>query len=448
LKREGDSLMLSKRDLCKTPPFAQFLCQAQILILKILNVFLWLKFSPSLNLNKIEHFSKVSKRETARFIRCISKTHLSQADMDHMLHFLQKDVHWDYLRALAEMEGVAGLLYYHLKALDLLDYLPKSFIERLGNTYNQTKRHTLAILSKVEALASKLEGAHIPVLALQGLSLVSIYKNPGLRPLGDADLMVKANHKGKLKSILWGTGYRMPSFMYPDLLCQDGIWVDIHTHILNLERIRSRQYLFPEDLAPMWVRAIPFFDKSGGLLLLDPYDNFIALAAHALKHSYSRLIWLVDLYESLLKWAGNTGGWEGMIDRAYFWQQEKVVLYALILMERILDLKVPLWVKDYLGIRKLNILEKQVIRMKLKGFSSGELCYVLWLFNIKGIKRKLKFFKETLFPKDKIMNQIFPHKSGTNKGLIYLRRIINMIIILWRNLRQALIFSFRAGGGI
>ena len=37
------------------------LCQTQILILKILNVFLWLKFSPSLNLNKIEHFSKVSK---------------------------------------------------------------------------------------------------------------------------------------------------------------------------------------------------------------------------------------------------------------------------------------------------------------------------------------------------------------------------------------------------
>jgi len=34
--------------------------QAQILILEILNVFLWLKFSPSLNLNKNEHFSKVS----------------------------------------------------------------------------------------------------------------------------------------------------------------------------------------------------------------------------------------------------------------------------------------------------------------------------------------------------------------------------------------------------
>jgi len=48
-------------DLCKTPPFAQFRRQAQILILKILNVFLWLKFSPSLDLNKIERFSKVSQ---------------------------------------------------------------------------------------------------------------------------------------------------------------------------------------------------------------------------------------------------------------------------------------------------------------------------------------------------------------------------------------------------
>ena len=48
------------RDLCKTPPFAQLLRQAQISILKIFNIFLWLKSSPSLNLNKIEHFSKVS----------------------------------------------------------------------------------------------------------------------------------------------------------------------------------------------------------------------------------------------------------------------------------------------------------------------------------------------------------------------------------------------------
>ena len=44
----------------KNAPFAQSLRQTQILILEILNVFLWLKFSSSLTLNKIECFSKLS----------------------------------------------------------------------------------------------------------------------------------------------------------------------------------------------------------------------------------------------------------------------------------------------------------------------------------------------------------------------------------------------------
>jgi hypothetical protein len=56
------------------PPFAQFpparwragLRQAQISILEILNVFLWLKLSPFLTLNKIEHFSKVSDNQKVK----------------------------------------------------------------------------------------------------------------------------------------------------------------------------------------------------------------------------------------------------------------------------------------------------------------------------------------------------------------------------------------------
>ena len=48
------------REPCKSPLFAQFLRQAQILILEILNLILWLKYSPYLNLHKNKHFLKVS----------------------------------------------------------------------------------------------------------------------------------------------------------------------------------------------------------------------------------------------------------------------------------------------------------------------------------------------------------------------------------------------------
>ena len=56
----ADITIGSVRDLCITPPFARLLRQAQILILEILNVFLWLKLSPSLYLAKIGRSSKVS----------------------------------------------------------------------------------------------------------------------------------------------------------------------------------------------------------------------------------------------------------------------------------------------------------------------------------------------------------------------------------------------------
>jgi len=55
-----DSSTILTRANFKTPDFGQYLRQTQILILKILNVFLWLKFSSSLLLTKLERFETTS----------------------------------------------------------------------------------------------------------------------------------------------------------------------------------------------------------------------------------------------------------------------------------------------------------------------------------------------------------------------------------------------------
>ena len=49
-------IQLNSRANFKTSQFAQSLRQAQVLILEILSVFLRLKFSPSLILNKLKRF--------------------------------------------------------------------------------------------------------------------------------------------------------------------------------------------------------------------------------------------------------------------------------------------------------------------------------------------------------------------------------------------------------
>jgi hypothetical protein len=379
-----------------------------------------------------------------KFVGSISRTNLRQTDLDDILQLLKKDLPWERLVRTAETEGVAGLLYHHLNNLDCLDLLPEAALHYLEATYQRTTRNTLTIVSKILEIAAMFRQARIPVIALQGLSVVLLYKHPGLRSMADADLMVKANHKARLIGLLIEAGYR-PVPLYPDLLAKNGFLIDIHTHLLNLDRIRSRRYIFPEDLSPMWDNAVVLFKKQDGLLCLDPYDNFIALAAHALKHSYSRLIWLVDLHESLILLADKPDGWEKLVERARFWKQEKVVLYVLILIKSIFNTEIPSQVKLDLGIRQLNILEKYFLDLKIGGFSSNGLCEVLWLCNIQGPANKLRFIKETIFPREEIMLQI-SHRSSSRVAISdYARRTVDTIGLLGKNFLQAISIG-RIGG--
>ena len=384
----------------------------------------------------------VNWQELIGFLWCVSKIHLNNREEAFIFRFSKRNVPWESLGALAVMQGIAGLLYYHLKRLELLDLLPQPFTRQMENAYNQIKGHAYAIEAEARVLSMNFKEAKIPVIALQGLSILNVYGDRGLRPLSDLDLMVREDQKDRLKALLAEAGYRNLVTAYPDILHKDGISIDIHTHILNLDRIRNRRYLFPEDLTPMWERATPLFKESDGLLVLDSYDNFIALAAHALKHSYSRMIWLSDLYESLLQLSNCNDGWEKIVTRAQYWQQEKIVLYSLILLEGFFDLKTPFRVKRDLGIKRLSMLEKCLINLKLKGFSSKELCIPLWLCNIKGTGKKLRFIKETIFPRSDIMLQLSSDSYRKLKRYSYIKRIFDATALTMRNLYQALIFLF------
>ena len=370
----------------------------------------------------------VTWNDLIKFLRSISRTRLKGREREYISLFCKREVPWDNLLMMAEMEGVSGLLYFNLKNSGILSSLPDSFSGPLENICGRIREQTTSIMDEAEALSKRFKQAGIPVVALQGLSLMTIYGDPVLRPLGDVDLMVKPIHKFRLKELLYNAGYQDPLNTHPNLFLKDNVCLDVHTHVLNLDRIHSRKYLFPVDLSSMWDRAEPLFDQSGGLLTLDPFDNHIALTVHALKHGYSRLIWLVDLHESLLKLRGMDNGLEKIMERARFWHQENTVLYSLVLLEGIFNIQLPFRFKRELGITRLNILERYLLSKKIHGFTPRELFYLLWLFNIKGIKNKIRFIKESVLPRDEIMAQIFHDYSTHAKGSIYVKRIGEVMI--------------------
>ncbi len=88
-------------------------------ILGILNVCLWLKFSPALNLNKIEHFSKVSQLQ---FLRSASPRTLNQMSPNRLgrklrrcIQSLKRNV---ILRTAIEVISTKSLKHIQYTVLD------------------------------------------------------------------------------------------------------------------------------------------------------------------------------------------------------------------------------------------------------------------------------------------------------------------------------------------
>ncbi len=306
--------------------------------------------------------------------------------------------------------------------------MKSTIIEHHKNQMNHSSdglaivHRNLSLLAKALELSRLFSVENLSVMALQGMTVVRAYQHPGLRPMEDIDLLVRPKDMDRARQVLEKSGFRSRP-LYPDLLEKEGVLLDVHTHPLNLDRIRSRRFLFPEDVSPLWSRAVPFFDgEAGGLLQPDRWDNFILLSAHALKHSYSLEKWLVDLKIIMAGWREDDADWAELIRRARFWRQERPVLYGLMLVEAMLGERMPRGVLSGLGVEQLTVVEKRILRMKAAGFASDRLCMALWFFMIEGWGRRSRFLWETVFPGRAVMGQVRGRRAESLVAADYLRR--------------------------
>ena len=372
-----------------------------------------------------------------RFIRTISRLHLDSGHRQFIFEFCRQDVPWEQLILLAESEGVDGLFYHHLSHFDEIK-IPEPAKGCLAKRYEDNKRNQAVILKEAELISDQLEQNGLSAIALQGVSLLEIYGAPGLRPMGDIDLLIKPDQYPHVVVLLREIGFGIPLPAYPKNLRKGLLWLDLHTHFINLDRIQSRQYIFPKDLSGLWNRAHPLFSSSAGLLAPDPIDNFVLLSAHTLKHSYSRMIWLVDLYESMHRIVSFPGGWEKLIERIRGWEQEKIVLYGLTVLKGILGLDLPDWVKETLKSKDLGAIEKYLLRLRIRGVNLPEYYVLLCFFAIKGIRGKIEFLYESMFPRDEIMAQIYLTSPSHSRFNQVINRMVQTLSLLGNGLRQAL----------
>jgi hypothetical protein len=189
---------------------------------------------------------------------------------------------------------------------------------------------------------------------------------------------------------------------------------DLHTDLLGASRIRRRADAARFDMERVWHSAVPLEGGGRGLLVLSPPFQFLHLAVHALKHSFSRLIWLVDLalvtrqldWDELLEIARETG-------------TMRPLTYALSSLESCLSWDIPSEVRGHLPT--LNRIERLFLdRVKNRRNDARLLGEPLLAFSIPSWGGRLAYTLEYLFPN---RDTLAHDSSSTPSWLLYPRRL-------------------------
>ncbi|MBW1988183.1 MAG: nucleotidyltransferase family protein [Deltaproteobacteria bacterium] len=292
----------------------------------------------------------------------------------------------DALAALAGEEGLSGFLWERLS--------------RAGRTPPEgLKRRYLAAAAKNtlarEALANldrALEGTGLSVMVHKGASLAfSVYPDPGQRPMEDVDLLVREEQRPALAEVLEGLGYGAQP-RAPHLFFGPAARVDLHTHLLAVERVPARARLVPAGMAPVWEAAAPL-EGFINLLTPCPEDGLLFLSLHGLKHSFSRLVWLLDL--DLLLEQGGKALCRSAARRAWEMGQPRPLALSGWLVQEVFGRDLSALLEGLPGLRPH---EKAILGLRARGESMDRLGEVLLAGCIPGWRGRAAFFRDVAFP--------------------------------------------------
>jgi len=331
----------------------------------------------------------------------------------------------NHLIDLAVKEGMAGFLYKNLLKSGMLETIDPRHKQKLYNNYYLTIRHNLKLIHALNQIINPIRQRKIQVVLMQGISLLQqVYRDIGLRPMNDMDLWVLPQNYPDLVDCLCEQGYVRNS-IYPDTFSKGEIVLDVHTHILWADRIRNRKLLLNKCQEEIFDKARIINFEQTAALCLSPADQFLYLSLHALKHNLERLIWLVDIKSLVAAW--DLSDWQVLIKRAEELGQVSTMNYMLFVLNNIFNLKLPSKIAALLDEWQPSFFERRVLGLRVRGRSIPTWTQLILISAGKGLRQRLSFLRETLFPRSKILRQVFANSPQLSVRQLYWKRLLQIL---------------------
>ena len=329
------------------------------------------------------------------------------------------------LIGLAVKEGLSGFLYRGFLKTGLLDEIDPNLKQELSSRYYLTIRHNLKLIHTTNEIYGELNRLNLHVVLVQGVALLlQVYRDAGLRPMKDIDLWVLPGQYAALVDCLLGLGFNR-SPIYPDTFIRGRNILDVRRHLLGGDRIRRRDMLMTIDQEDVFKRSCQVTAGSAAVQCLDPADQFLYLTQHAFKHNLERLIWLVDLTSMTAAW--EPSNWNELMDRGRQLGQQNALCCMLYILRNMFKIELPPALSNNLQDWKSGSLERRVLERRINGNSISTWSQLMLLLKDKGVRDKIAFIKETLFPRPKILRQVFPNACSSSSRRLYWKRVLQII---------------------
>ena len=255
--------------------------------------------------------TSLTKTDSFEFLCACARTTLRPEHLSLISGADYESFDWPIFLRLAEHHAVLPLV-----ARNLTNYsrqLPADLGQQLHSLYETNLKRNLWFASELGRILGHLEKARVRAIAYKGPVLAeSAYGDLGLRSFSDLDLLISPADFNKAKDALAEIGYRTSGELPPAVerfYLRRGYECAFDSSA-GKNLVELQWNLLPHFYAVNFASADFTIDhlmtraKSSEVCgremrSLSPEDSLLALCLHAAKHLWTRLIWIVDIAQSL-----------------------------------------------------------------------------------------------------------------------------------------------------
>lgn len=258
---------------------------------------------------------------------------------------------WCAVAHLAQQHRLVEFLYSQLKKQGLAPRVPAELLQSLRADYLRTAKRNLRIYQELRGLFAGFQRAGIDGILLKGAYLAEeVYGDVGVRPMGDADVLVKKQDLERVAKVMQDLGYARTNQL-DEMIAEDyhfawmhtghGLMVEIHWDLIDsLAGIHV-------NMDALWERVRPARIAGTWMHGLSAEDQLLHLCIHTTKHIFDiGLRAMCDLTETVRRFHDSMD-WDCLRRRTDQWNAARAVYVNLRLAKELLHAPVPDdWLND------------------------------------------------------------------------------------------------------